>query len=186
MTMDAKSELTDEVVSLRPWTTDDANFLLDACRDADIRRFWLREPLETVAAATTMIEASTAGWADYHDTGAMKGVAFLIAHAESGVPLGLCGVDEWFADDTVQIGYFLAAPCRGKGYTTRAVRLLTEWLFDLGAVKVFATTDELNSGSFAVLRRAGFAYEATIHESGMPGVEQYHLATYSRPSVFGP
>ena len=178
--MDASVELTDGVVSLRPWTTDDAHFLLDACRDASIRRFWLRQPLETVADATAMIEAITASWAEYRDSGTMKGLAFLIADAASGAPLGLCGVDEWLADDTVQIGYFLAAARRGRGYTTRAVRLLTEWLIDLGAGKVFATTDTLNVASVAVLRRAGFGHEAMIREFGTHDGEPYDLAVYSR------
>jgi RimJ/RimL family protein N-acetyltransferase len=179
-TVDVRVELTDGVVSLRPWTTDDADFLLDACRDPHVRRFWLREPLETVADATAMIEAIAASWAEYQDSGTMKGLAFLIADAASGAPLGLCGVDEWFADDTVQIGYFLAAAGRGMGYTTRAVRLLTEWLFDLGAAKVFATTDTLNVASAAVLRRAGFAHETTIREFGTHDGEPYDLAVYSR------
>jgi RimJ/RimL family protein N-acetyltransferase len=178
--MDARAELTDKVISLRRWTTEDANFLLDACRDAYIRRFWLREPLETVADATAMIEAIAASWAEYQDSGRMKALAFLIADAASGAPLGLCGVDEWFADDTTQIGYFLAAAARGKGYTTRAVRLLTEWLFDLGAAKVFATTETLNVASVAVLRRAGFAHETTIREFGTHDGEPYDLAVYSR------
>ena len=172
-------ELTDEVVLLRPWKTDDAGFLLDACRDAFIRRFWLREPLETVADATVMIGSIAASWADYQASGTMKGVAFLIADAASGAPLGLCGVDEWFADDTVQIGYFLAAAGRGKGYTTRAVRLLTGWLFTLGAAKVFATTETLNVASIAVLRRAGFARETTIRGFGTHDGQPYDLAVYS-------
>jgi RimJ/RimL family protein N-acetyltransferase len=172
-------ELSDDVVSLRAWTTDDAEFLLDACRDAAIRRFWLRQPLETVADATAMIETMTASWAEYRRSGGMKGLAFLIADAVSGEALGLCGVDEWFADDTVQIGYFLAAAARGKGYATRAVRLLTEWLFDLGAVKVFATTDTRNVASAGVLRRAGFAYRETIRELGTHDDDSHDVAVYS-------
>jgi GNAT acetyltransferase-like protein len=84
----------------------------------------------------------------------MKGLAFLIAETASGAPSGLCGVDEWFPDDSVQIGSFLAMAGRGKGYATRAVDLLTNWLFALGAVKIFATVDTLNVASSAVLRRA--------------------------------
>jgi RimJ/RimL family protein N-acetyltransferase len=159
---------------------EDANFLLDACRDAPIRRFWLQAPLETVADALAMIEAIAASWAEYLESGTMKGLAFLIADAVSGAPLGLCGVDEWFADDTVQIGYFLAAAARGQGYATRAVQLLTGWLFDLGAGKVFATTDTRNVASAAVLRRSGFAHEATIQGPGTHDGEPYDLDVYSR------
>lgn len=172
-------QLTDGVVELRPWTTDDAGFLLDACRDAEIRRFWLRQPLETLDDATAMIEAFAASWAEYEASGTMKGLAFLIADGASGPPVGLCGVDEWFADDSVQIGYFLAAGARGKGYTTRAVRLLTKWLFDLGAASVFATTDPLNVASIAVLRRAGLAPGTTLREPGTNVGEPHDLAFYT-------
>ncbi|MFN2595413.1 MAG: GNAT family N-acetyltransferase [Actinomycetota bacterium] len=173
-------ELTDGVVELRQWTTDDASFLLEACRDADIRRFWLRQPVETLDDATGMIDTFAASWAGYRTFGTMKKLAFAIADVVSGAPLGLCGVDEWSDDDAVQIGYFLASAQRRSGYTTRAVRLLTKWLFDLGATKVFATTDALNVASIAVLRRAGFAYEKTLREFGTHDGEQYDLAFYTR------
>ncbi len=172
-------QLTDGVVELRPWTTNDAGFLLDACCDAEIRRFWLRQPLETLDDAVAMVEAFAASWAEYQKSGTMKRLAFLIADGASGAPLGLCGADEWFADDSVQIGYFLAAGVRGKGYTTRAVRLLTKWLLKLGAAKVFATTDPLNVASITVLRQAGFAHEARLSESGTHDGEGYDLAMYT-------
>jgi RimJ/RimL family protein N-acetyltransferase len=172
-------QLTDGVVELRRWTTNDASFLLDACCDAEIRRFWLRQPLDTLDDAIAMIEAFAASCAEYQTSGTMKRLAFLIADGASGTPLGLCGVDEWFADDSVQIGYFLAAGVRGKGYTTRAVRLLTKWLLKLGAAKVFATTDPLNVASIAVLRRAGFEHETRLRESGTHDGEGYDLAMYT-------
>ena len=179
-------QLTDGVVELRPWTTNDASFLLDTCRDAEIRRFWLRQPLETLDDAIAMIEAFAASWAEYRKSGTMKRLAFLVADDASGAPLGLCGVDEWFADDSVQIGYFLAAGVRGKGYTTRAVQLLTTWLLKLGAAKVFATTDPLNVASIAVLRRAGFAHETRLRESGTHDGEEYNAMYAYTPDSDSP
>jgi RimJ/RimL family protein N-acetyltransferase len=171
--------LTDGVVELRPWTSGNAAFLLEACRDADIRRFWLRQPLETLDEATAMIEAFAASWGDYQTSGTMKGLAFVIADVVSGAPFGLCGVDDWYHDDAVQIGYFLDAAGRGKGYATRAVRLLNNWLFDLGAAKVFATAETLNVASIAVLHRAGFAHETTRQQFGTHDGKLYELAVYT-------
>jgi RimJ/RimL family protein N-acetyltransferase len=178
--MPESTELTDGVVTLRPWTIDDAGFFLDACRDAEIRRFWLRETVETIDDAIAASEAAVARWAEYRNSDTMKGLAFLIAETASGAPSGLCGVDEWFPDDSVQIGYFLATAGRGKGYATRAVHLLTSWLFALGAVKIFATVDTLNVASIAVLRRAGFAHERTLGEFGTHDGQPYDLAFYSK------
>jgi hypothetical protein len=50
----------------------------------------------------------------------------------------------------------------GRGYATRAAILLTRWLFDLGAARVFLTIVAGNEESVAVARRAGFVYEGTM------------------------
>ncbi|MEX1021664.1 MAG: GNAT family protein [Dehalococcoidia bacterium] len=178
--MPESTELTDGVVTLRPWTMDDAGFFLDACRDAEIRRFWLRETLETIDDASAMSETAVARWAEYRNSDTMKGLPFLIAETASGAPSGLCGIDEWFADDSVQIGYFLAAAARGRGYATRSVHLLTGWLFALGAVRIFATVNTLNVASIAVLRRAGFSHETTLIEYGTHDGQPYDLAFYAK------
>ncbi len=61
-----------------------------------------------------------------------------------------------------QFGYWIAADARGRGYATRAVILLTRWLFELGAARVFVTIVAGNEGSVAVARRAGFVHEGTM------------------------
>ena len=61
-----------------------------------------------------------------------------------------------------QLGYWIAADARGRGYATRAVILLTRWLFDLGAARAFLTVVAGNEGSVAVAGRAGFVYEGTM------------------------
>jgi RimJ/RimL family protein N-acetyltransferase len=95
-------------------------------------------------------------------SGTPAGVAFVIADAGSGESVGCCGVDDWTGEDVAQIGYWLAAAGRGRGYATRAVVLLTSWLFELGAARVFLTVVAGNEGSAAVARRAGFVYEGTM------------------------
>ena len=71
-------------------------------------------------------------------------------------------MDDWTAEDVAQIGYWLVADGRGRGYATRAVVLLTAWLFGLGAARVFLTVVAGNEGSAAVAFRAGFVYEGTM------------------------
>jgi RimJ/RimL family protein N-acetyltransferase len=81
--------------------------------------------------------------------------------------VGCCGVDDWSKADVAQIGYWIAANARGRGYATRAVTLLTHWLFDLGAARVFLTIVAENEESIAVARRAGFVYEGTMRSHGV-------------------
>ena len=82
--------------------------------------------------------------------------------ARSGDLVGCCGVDDWSKADVAQFGYWLAASARGHGYATRAVVLLTRWLFERGAARVFLTIVADNEASVAVARRAGFVYEGTM------------------------
>ncbi len=56
---------------------------------------------------------------------------------------------------------------RARGYATRAAILLTRWLFDVGAARVFLTIVAGNEVSVAVARRAGFVYEGTMRAHGV-------------------
>jgi RimJ/RimL family protein N-acetyltransferase len=79
----------------------------------------------------------------------------------------MCGVDDWSSTDVAQFGYWLAAGARGRGLATRAVKLMTGWLFTLGAARVFVTIVSENEASAAVARRAGFTYEGTLRAYGV-------------------
>ena len=166
--------LSDDVVTLRPWSSDDAGFLVDASTDPAIRRYSsphdrrghpIPPPSMADAAATT--DEFAANWRAFATTRTPSGVAFAITDARSGEVAGMCGVDDWSKEDVVQIGYWLAPTSRGRGYATRAVILLTRWLFDLGAARVFLTIVAGNETSVEVARRAGFAYEGTMRAHGV-------------------
>jgi RimJ/RimL family protein N-acetyltransferase len=59
-----------------------------------------------------------------------------------------------------EIGYFLVAPARGRGYATEAVALLVRFAFDhLNVNRVHASCDAANAASAGVLRRAGLLDE---------------------------
>lgn len=66
------------------------------------------------------------------------------------------------------IGYDLRPETRGRGYATRAVRLVRRWAFtEVGLDRVWAGTDIHNTASQAVLRRAGFRLEG-VERGGLP------------------
>jgi RimJ/RimL family protein N-acetyltransferase len=90
------------------------------------------------------------------------GVAFAIVDAASGEPVGMCGIDSWSNTDVAQFGYWLAPAARGSGLATRAVMLMTTWMFKLGAARVFLTIQSENTTSAAVARRAGYTLEGTL------------------------
>ncbi len=81
-----------------------------------------------------------------------------------GAVIGDCG---WYgppgADGEVEVGYGLAAPYRGQGHGTAAVRELVAWVqAQDGVRRVVAETDAANTASRRLLERLGFTLtEAT-------------------------
>ncbi|BCJ32366.1 GNAT family N-acetyltransferase [Actinocatenispora sera] len=58
---------------------------------------------------------------------------------------------------SAMLGYHLAPAWRGRGFATRAVRLLAGWAFDhVRLARLYAGADVRNTASQAVLERAGF------------------------------
>jgi RimJ/RimL family protein N-acetyltransferase len=166
--------LSDDVVTLRAWSSDDAGFIAEASADPAIRRYSLPHdrhgtprPPPSITEAEATIDEVAASWRTFATTGSPTGVAFAITDARSGEPAGMCGVDAWSTEDVAQVGYWLAPRARGRGYATRALILLTRWLFELGAARVFLTIEAGNAASVKVARRAGFEQEGTMRSHGV-------------------
>jgi RimJ/RimL family protein N-acetyltransferase len=135
--------LSDDVVILRPWSFADASFLVEASKDPAIERYNGPAPA-SVADAMAVIERIQQSWARFDAGGEPTGAAFAIDDAASGEPVGMCGVDHWSSTAVAQFGYWLTAGARGRGLATRAVTLMTGWLFELGAARVFLTIESDN------------------------------------------
>jgi RimJ/RimL family protein N-acetyltransferase len=143
--------------------------MVEANADPAIRRY--NAPLDrlgypppplSVVDAEAISDEFARKWRAFTTGGTPSGVAFAIIESTTGELAGCCGVDEWSKADVAQIGYWLAPSVRGRGFATRAVILLTRWLFGLGAARVFLTIVAGNDASVAVARRAGFTYEGTM------------------------
>lgn len=166
---DPSVTLSDGTVTLRPWSRGDAPFMAEASADPAVRRYngvhdrqGRPAPPLSIQDAEVAIDRFVHSWGGYRTTRTPSGVAFAISDARSGELVGCCGVDDWSEEDVAQLGYWLAAGARGRGYATRAVVLLTRWLLGLGAARVFLTIVTGNEESVAVARRAGFGYEGTM------------------------
>jgi RimJ/RimL family protein N-acetyltransferase len=165
---------SDGLVTLRPWSRDDDRFMAGASADPAIRRYngshdrlgHPTPPLSTTD-AEAVIDQFVLNWRAFPATGTPSGVAFAILDESSGELVGCCGVDDWSKEDVAQFGYWIAPTARGRGYATRAAILLTRWLFDLGAARVFLTIVAGNEDSVAVARRAGFVLEGTMRAHGV-------------------
>lgn len=163
--------LSDGRVLLRPWSSGDAPFMAEASADPGIRRYngahdrqGHPAPPPSQHQAEAVIDQFQLNWRAFAATREPHGVAFAITDATSGDLVGCCGVDDWTDEDVAQFGYWIAPDARGRGYATGAAILLTRWLFELGAARVFMTIVAGNEGSVAVANRAGFAYEGTMRD----------------------
>lgn len=84
--------------------------------------------------------------------------------------LGACGLTVSHADLSGAIGYWVAAPARGRGVATAAVRLVCRWAFDaLGLRRISLTAAAPNAASNAVARRAGFQLEGRLRQAALVG-----------------
>jgi RimJ/RimL family protein N-acetyltransferase len=148
--------ISDGVITLRPWVAGDASFLVAASADPAIQRYSLSRSRPFTAAEGR--ECCESMRLSFDVTGRPSG-PLVITDAVTGVSLGQCGIDGWSVCDVAQIGYWLAPNARGRGIATRAVVQLTNWLFDLGASRVFLTVAEDNHASIRVAQRARFQLE---------------------------
>lgn len=158
--------LSDGVVVLRRWSSSDASCLAEASRDPAIERYNGPAPA-SIAEAIAVIERFESSWRTFEREGDPTRTAFAIVEAPEGVPVGMCGIDHWSSTGVAQFGYWLAAAARGRGLATRAVTLMTGWLFELGAARVFLTIESENTASAAVAQRAGFTCEGTLRAYGV-------------------
>jgi RimJ/RimL family protein N-acetyltransferase len=155
--------LSDGIVSLRPWTLDDVPAIAAACDDPEIARWIHQLPSPYRESDAREYVASTeAAWNDG------LGAFFAVVDCGSGEVIGSIGLhvlDRELAN--VEVGYWTAAPARGRGLTTRALKLLSDWaLREVGAQRVQLRADVLNKASLRVAEKAGFTREGTLRASG--------------------
>jgi RimJ/RimL family protein N-acetyltransferase len=140
--------LADDVVSLRPWALADVPTLTAIWQDEELQRRFAVPPPVTDASTTGYVRGVTGAW---HD-----GVQLSLAIEAGGAVVGGCDIDE-LPSDAPQLGYWLAADARGRGYATRASALLAEWARDeLGVRRLEMEIEPDNHASIRVADRLGF------------------------------
>jgi RimJ/RimL family protein N-acetyltransferase len=149
-------ELTDGVVGLRPWRTEDAEAVYLACQDADIQR-WTRVPSPYRRDdARWFVGASAQAWAEGR-------AAFAVVDAATDEVVGSHGFVTAPDEGVAEIGYWTAPWGRGRGLTTAATRLVARWAFEtLGLARLDWYAEVGNIGSRRVAESAGFRFEGTL------------------------
>lgn len=168
--------LTVDELVLRPPVRKDIPAIVEACQDPAIPRFTTVPSPYGVAEGTAFVDLADQEWSEG------TGAPFVIVEGETDQLLGSMGLMR-LADGsaTCAIGYWIAAPARGRGVATRAGRLLTAAALAGGAqrVELKAMTD--NSGSRLVAERVGFTLEGVLRSVMDHGcsANRIDLALYS-------
>ncbi|MEU9200505.1 GNAT family N-acetyltransferase [Streptomyces sp. NPDC048332] len=146
---------------LRPWLPGDLPSLLDAYRDPAIRA-GSRAPVEDEAAAER--------WLRDQEEGRESGLrhSFAVVDTEfGGRPVGnVVLVRTAPGSEAAEVGYWTAAPARGRGVAPRALEALTDWAFTVFADDGLVTLDLLhqvdNAASCRVAQKAGYGFAEVL------------------------
>lgn len=169
--------LADDAIVLRPPEPGDAEAIATAVQDPDIPRFTLVPSPYTVDDAIEFVERATAQWS------AAESAPFVIVDAATGTLLGAIGLHDVAARaGPPHVGYWVAAPARGRGVATRALRLVAGWALEtLGFCRVDVYVFVENERSKRVATRAGFTGEGihafVDHPSGRAELAVFSMAS---------
>ncbi|HET8893072.1 MAG TPA: GNAT family protein [Gaiellaceae bacterium] len=145
---------SDGVVALRPWTAADAPALVD-CVDGDEA---ITEWLDRIPQPYTLADA-------FAYIGGVGEQAFAVTDAGDGTVLGSIAL-RWNDDhDVAEVGYWLRSAARGRGITTRALRLVTKIAFGEGAARVQLRAAVGNDASRRVAEKGGFRLEGVLRSA---------------------
>jgi RimJ/RimL family protein N-acetyltransferase len=156
--------LSDGVVTLRPPHQADRATIVAACQDPEIPRWTLVPTPYVDSDAGAFLAMADAGWS--------VGIGAFFAITEATRPddlLGLISLDLPCAGPS-EVGYWMSAGGRGRGYATRALRLVSEWAIDeVGVEQILLKTLIGNVGSERVAAKAGYVETAfgVCHQRGV-------------------
>jgi RimJ/RimL family protein N-acetyltransferase len=142
--------LTDGVVTLRALREGDVPAIVAACQDPEIPR-WTSVPSPyTVEDARRFLAIAAT------EAAAGDGLVLAVADAEDRL-IGTVGLMD-VGGGSAEIGYWVAAPARGRGVAVRATVLLRDWAHTaLGLHTIELLPHRDNGPSQRVAERAGFA-----------------------------
>jgi RimJ/RimL family protein N-acetyltransferase len=145
--------LSDGEIAVRPIAPTDIADIVAACRDPEIPR-WTRVPSPYTREDAEQFVAIAAT-----EAAAGEGVALAVCDAARDRLIGTIGLMEVDRERGYgAIGYWTAAPARGRGAATRAVALLRDWAHaELGLAEIEICAHRDNRPSQLVAERAGFA-----------------------------
>jgi RimJ/RimL family protein N-acetyltransferase len=146
-------ELRDGDLVLRPWTEDDVPALVAGCNDPEVAHWIPTIPHPyTEADALAFVRGEVGPGEDYP-----------LAITRADVVVGAIGLGLNKPGYRGRIGYWVAAPSRGQGVCTRALRALSRHALEkLELIRLELITDPDNIASQRVAEKVGYRREGVL------------------------
>ena len=179
------TNITDDVVTLRPFRMEDAVQLYEAVREslADIKP-WMSWAYDgySIHDVDGFIKMNRAGWEERAQYG------FAIVDAQKGDILGSCGLNHIHpVYHLCNLGYWVRSSQHGKGIAGRAAKLAAKFGFEHGGIiRVEVVIAMGNEKSIRVAEKIGAHYEGVLLNRMVVGKSVYDAKMYSLiPQDFG-
>lgn len=149
---------------LSPWELDDWRELRYIAKDPEVMRYiaegqpWPDDRIqEFVSRQIGHFEARR--FCMWKMTSREPGVAGVI---------GFCGIQPWLDTDEIEIGWWLARCCWGKGIATEAARAVLQDAFERrGLRRIIAIAQPANGASRRIMEKLGMRYERDTTSRGI-------------------
>jgi RimJ/RimL family protein N-acetyltransferase len=167
--------LSDGVVRIRLMAEADLPAIIAACQDPEIPR-WTRVP-------QPYGEPEARSWfeREAEQRGRGEQLGLLIVDPDDGRLLGSVGIVRVDPQEgRCELGYWTERDSRRRGLATRAVRLLSGWVFEnlpVDRIEIHAEPD--NAASRRVAERAGFSFEGVLRAYRVKNGLRRDAASYS-------
>lgn len=166
-------ELLTPRLLIRPFTLDDAAFIVELLNDADWLRFIGDRQVRSASDACRYLRDGPIAMMERHGF-SLWAVERRLQDLAIGpgdgrdndvarTPIGMCGLIRREGLTDVDLGYAFLPAARGQGLAVEAASaVLQHGLVTLGLPRIVAITDPANAASSAVLERIGMTFESEV------------------------
>ncbi|PCE14363.1 acetyltransferase [Microbacterium sp. SZ1] len=157
--------LTTERLVLRAPDTSDVDAITEACQDPEIQR-WTTVPSPYARSdAEEFVRLVGGWWAEGSET--------VWALRVDGALVGMIGLHDIAAHRAggrAELGFWVTAAARGRGYVVEAARAVIDWGFtELGLARIEWRAVAGNVASAKAARSLGFRYEGLLRQAFASG-----------------
>ena len=147
-----------ERLTIRPFTEDDAEFILELVNDADWLRFIGERQVHSLDDARRYLRNGPLAMQ------ARLGHSLCcVVRASDAAPLGMCGLLKRDTLEDVDLGFAFLPAARGQGFAREAAAaVLAHGFGHLGLKRIAAITDIDNAASARVLEAVGLRFERLL------------------------